>query len=218
MTTTTGLHWTYKSLEDSPRLHLSSDNTNGSYNISSTDDVVLYNLTDARYLDTTDPSYSTPKEYWRCFLKDREGSSVAEFRRHIDPASAVGMTIRHRTGKEGIRTGLELVSSSRGSIRYRLTWVDQGVFFFETTRQAPNTSSSSEGSLRCTNSSGAVLAWLTRSEQRDVDQFSGSTSQTAATIWFEVDAGGIDIDLIEMIISGLSTITDVQFPIRLLKS
>lgn len=207
----TSLDWTLRALQESPRLHIYG-NLDGSYVVRSADDLDLYVLTDARFLAPTDPAYSSQKDYWRCFLSRHRGESVTEFRRHIDPGSAVGMTIVHPAGLERIKTGLEIISISYGVLKYRLKWIENQSFFFESTRQAPNTSPQEQGSLLCLDSRGTRLAWLIRSEHDMALSITPElSSPLIATLWFET--GGIHTDVFEMILSSLLSITDIQYPI-----
>ncbi|CCG84757.1 protein of unknown function [Taphrina deformans PYCC 5710] len=130
---------------------------------------------------------------------------VTEFRRHVAADSSVGMSVKKDL--EMIKTGLEFLNGSYGSSRYNLKWLDN-VFYFETTRQAPNSTASDAGSLRCITAKGTTLAWLTRARSRNEDL--DSPVQLCATIWFETI--GISEDLIDMIISSFLAITDIQYP------
>lgn len=204
-------HWALRALQECPRLQVYA-RADGSYIITSTDDVVLYLFSDARYLDQADPAFTRRKEYWRTFLKRPSGEVVTEFRRHYDPASAVGMTVKCPSRHEGVKTGLQLVSSQYGVVRYSLHWIQDQLFFFDTTHSAPNTSYQDPGSLACITDRGQKLAWLIRAKQDQSHNLQSEAQQhLVATLWFEEEA--LREDNLEMILSGLLAITDIQYPI-----
>ena len=195
------VRWTLRALEDSPRLHILSS-TNNIYEIRSTDESLLYKLVDTRYLPSNDPWYTSEHRFWRCFLRSPQDRTIAEIRRHESTSSDIGIHLMRNN--EIIKTGLRCLLNRDSTCRYTLTLHNE-LYLFETTRQAPNSSSGTLGSIRCANKNMS-LAWLTR----NLDVGGHSSGEACATIWFEESA--IQADLVEMIIASFAAITDTQYP------
>lgn len=204
-----GPHWTLKALQESPRLHVQITDDQR-YLISSADDYNLYSISDARRVPTNDPFYTENHQFWQCQVKRSTGTQVAITRRHIDPTSAIRILIAQEGRSEFIKTGLESLVNSYGLTRYTLNWSDSQIIQFECTSRAPNTQAHDTGSLRCFDGKGQNLAWLIRdaNPEHDADDY----PKSCATIWFEEAA--ITENLVDVIITSLVSITDVQYPLR----